>query len=322
MEFQVLVKDSDARNQLHSHKMNEERAVLLKFILAIGLYPQYAVEDAHNSHQQAKEQFAHVSTKPFTILHPNSVLGQTPECLQIQKDGDGFSCDRQLIFFGLLLETTKPFLCNTTRIPALFLLIFVRNVSFYNLIKLIFPIFQKKLRLSKLFYFQITYTSDKSVSLDGFLEYTFRSSDILEKVMNKALDLRRQITDAVNDKLSALDIHHLTKSIRKRLIDYAHLRFEFTVRRFVHVSKIIQTGIFGLDGQPISQIETDDDGMQFEVEPTFDFDELNEPTEEDEATEEVPAKKMKLFYCDICRKELSFGSNVEILRHKTSHSNN
>lgn len=125
----MLVKDSDARDQLHSHKMNEERAVLLKFITAIGLYPHFAVEDAHNNHQQAKEQYAHVATKPFTILHPNSVLGQMPECLAIQKDTDGFSCDHQLIFFGLLLETTKPFLCNSTRIPALFLLIFARNVS-------------------------------------------------------------------------------------------------------------------------------------------------------------------------------------------------
>lgn len=87
------------------------------------------MEDAHNNHQPVKEQFAHVSTKPFVILHPNSVLGQAPECLDISKDQDGFSCDHQLIFFGLLLETTKPFLCNTSRVPALFLLIFSRNVG-------------------------------------------------------------------------------------------------------------------------------------------------------------------------------------------------
>lgn len=126
----MLVKDSDAQNQLYSHRMNEERSVLLKFIIAIGLYPNYAVEDAHNNHQQNKEQYAHVSTKPFTILHPTSVLGQNPECLSIQKDSDGFSCDHQLIFFGLFLETTKPFLCNTTRVPAVFLIIFARNVKF------------------------------------------------------------------------------------------------------------------------------------------------------------------------------------------------
>lgn len=103
LEFQVLVNDKDAKSQLDSHKLNEDRAVLLKFILSIGLYNQYSVEDPHNNHQPAKEQFAHTPTKPFTILHPNSTLGQAPEAMSIQKDSEGFSCDHQLIFFGLIL---------------------------------------------------------------------------------------------------------------------------------------------------------------------------------------------------------------------------
>jgi hypothetical protein len=63
------------------------------------------------------------------VLHPNSALGQIPESLDIPKDEQGSSPSHQLIYYGLLLETTKPFLCNSARIPALFLLIAARNVN-------------------------------------------------------------------------------------------------------------------------------------------------------------------------------------------------
>ena len=129
VEFEVLIDDTSAQEQLATHKMNEERAIITRFIIAIGLYPQYAIEDAHNNHSDSKEQFAHAANKPFAILHPNSVLGQQPECLSITKDDEGYSSQHQLIFYGLLLETQKPFLCNTTRVPALYLFAFARNVS-------------------------------------------------------------------------------------------------------------------------------------------------------------------------------------------------
>lgn len=44
LEFQVLINDSDAKSQLHSHKLNEERAIMLKFIVAIGLYSMIPLE--------------------------------------------------------------------------------------------------------------------------------------------------------------------------------------------------------------------------------------------------------------------------------------
>lgn len=129
LEFQVLVNDAEVTEQLRTHKLNHERALLLQLVVAVGLYPQLAVEDVHNNHRAGVEQFAHAVQKPFTILHPNSALGQAPEALEVQKDKRGFSTAHSLIFYGLLLETTKPFLCNSARVPALMLVLFARNVS-------------------------------------------------------------------------------------------------------------------------------------------------------------------------------------------------
>ncbi|KAI6187741.1 hypothetical protein M3Y98_00277500 [Aphelenchoides besseyi] len=215
LEFQVLVDDTDAQSQYQTHKWNEERATIVKFILAVGLYPQYAIEDLHNNHQDKKEQFCHVATKPFSILHPNSVLGQQPGCLEITKDSDGFSNQHQLIFYGLLLETAKPFLCNTTRIPAFFILIFARN---------------------------ITKTSTKIIRIDGYGEFIFKTSDHLEEVLNQALTIRNIMSNALYEKLSGEDVADQTREFRRRLVKFSHLTIEFS-------------GVFDMDGTSLEQFE-------------------------------------------------------------------
>lgn len=73
--------------------------------------------------------FAHTTSKPFVVVHPNSSLGQLPESLQEEGNNKNYLPYRQIIFYGLLLETTKSYLCNSCRIPALFLLFSARNVS-------------------------------------------------------------------------------------------------------------------------------------------------------------------------------------------------
>lgn len=132
----MLVDDNEVKEQLRSHKLNHDRSIILQLIVAVGLYPQFAVEDAHNNHRHGSEQFTHAPSKPFTILHPNSTLGQNPEVLNVEKDSNGYSAGHSLIFFGLLLETIKPFLCNVSKTPSLFLPIFARNVSLLITVKL------------------------------------------------------------------------------------------------------------------------------------------------------------------------------------------
>lgn len=79
--------------------------------------------------QSLNEQLFHTKTKGFVGLHPQSYFGSHPECLQLQDSDievppDGYyskrplSCKHQLLCFLTLLETTKPFLLNTIRMPT------------------------------------------------------------------------------------------------------------------------------------------------------------------------------------------------------------
>jgi hypothetical protein len=66
----------EVSKELSSHKLNETTAILLKMIVAIGIYPQFAVEDPHNNH------------RVYTSL---SILGMH----KLHKS-DNFQCDTSL----------------------------------------------------------------------------------------------------------------------------------------------------------------------------------------------------------------------------------
>ncbi|KAI6241718.1 hypothetical protein M3Y99_00334200 [Aphelenchoides fujianensis] len=285
LEFQVLVDDADAQLQYHSHKWNEERATVVKLILAVGLYPQYAIEDPHNNHRDGKEQFAHCATKPFSILHPNSVLGQAPQCLEIPKDDEGFSSQHQLIFYGLLLETAKPFLCNTSRIPAFFMLVFARN---------------------------ITKITPKTVRIDGYGELTYRDEDQLEQVLNQALTIRTVMTAALADKMAGEEIGDQIRELRRRLMKFSHSTADYSMRRCLHPPRVIEGGVFDIDGSSIEQF------AEASIAPELNAD--GEPEGEPLALPDEKDSGSKVFFCEVCNKELRFESNVEILRHKSSHA--
>ncbi|KAF0991172.1 hypothetical protein HZS_5815 [Henneguya salminicola] len=95
--------------------------ILWTFGISLGLYPQFAIPDDTNAFRKDSEQFFHTKDKQFLSLHPNSMFGLHPECLK-----DKLSTGKQpwvLVYVGLL-ETTKPYLLNCTKvaaIPTLFL---------------------------------------------------------------------------------------------------------------------------------------------------------------------------------------------------------
>src|SRR5689334_17767601 len=99
--------------------LTHSTTVLVKFVLASGLYPQFGILDAHNNYRHGSDQMLHTRTKPFTVLHPNSGFGQEPEPLQIRQDADGTSRQHQLVFYGMLLETQKAYVVNSVRVPAM-----------------------------------------------------------------------------------------------------------------------------------------------------------------------------------------------------------
>ncbi|XP_026741114.1 probable ATP-dependent RNA helicase DHX34 isoform X1 [Trichoplusia ni] len=104
--------------------------IMLKVVLCRALYPQVAVADEFNHHKSAAEQLYHTWSKPFVFLHPTSYFGKNPRVLQlteadIQTDKPpGYdsklplSSKHQILCYLSLLETTKPYIVNSMRMPA------------------------------------------------------------------------------------------------------------------------------------------------------------------------------------------------------------
>uniref|UniRef100_A0A914C233 Helicase C-terminal domain-containing protein n=1 Tax=Acrobeloides nanus TaxID=290746 RepID=A0A914C233_9BILA len=288
LEFALMKNRDEVSKELSSHKLNETTAILLKMIVAIGIYPQFAVEDPHNNHRIGTDQFAHTFNKPFVVLHPNSALGQMPEALDIPVDDQGQSHLHQLVYFGLLLETTKPFLCNSARIPALFLLIAARN---------------------------ITCKDPQTLSCDGFIEFRFSRVDYCTEVLDKVSEIRRQFIHCVERKLRGDD--YRSRELERSIVKFAKSEIPFSIKRNVNPPKFMDNGIFMENGEEYT-------GASFFQ--AKDFFNTNEPTEEDQMVDEeldekkVDEKKLgKKYFCEHCKVDLYFPSNIEILKHKKSH---
>nr|XP_014718516.2 probable ATP-dependent RNA helicase DHX34 isoform X1 [Equus asinus]XP_014718517.2 probable ATP-dependent RNA helicase DHX34 isoform X1 [Equus asinus]XP_044615936.1 probable ATP-dependent RNA helicase DHX34 isoform X1 [Equus asinus]XP_044615937.1 probable ATP-dependent RNA helicase DHX34 isoform X1 [Equus asinus]XP_044615938.1 probable ATP-dependent RNA helicase DHX34 isoform X1 [Equus asinus] len=121
--------------------LSREQLALLKLVLARGLYPQLAAPDPFNSGRKDSDQIFHTQAKQGAVLHPTCVFASSPEVLHTREpearggegsrdDKDKMSSRHQLLAFVSLLETTKPYLVNCVRVPALqSLLLFSRSLD-------------------------------------------------------------------------------------------------------------------------------------------------------------------------------------------------
>eukprot|EP00092_Neocalanus_flemingeri_P025076 GFUD01027192.1.p1 GENE.GFUD01027192.1~~GFUD01027192.1.p1 ORF type:complete len:1156 (+),score=356.79 GFUD01027192.1:283-3750(+) len=130
VDFRMRNDSSRVRQLLDSSKaVSYKDLTMLKLILTSGLYPQLAIADEFNSYKSGQDQLFHTRVKPFNVLHPNSIYSAQPDVLQL--DGldivtvPGFtakhpaSSKHQLLVYISLLETTKPYLTASLRMPAL-----------------------------------------------------------------------------------------------------------------------------------------------------------------------------------------------------------
>ncbi|XP_061379592.1 probable ATP-dependent RNA helicase DHX34 [Danaus plexippus] len=100
--------------------------VMLKIVLCRALYPQIAIADEFNYCKT--EQLYHTWSKPSVFLHPTSYFGRYPKALQLTETdiqtAPGYksklplSNKHQLLCYLSLLETTKPYIVNSMRMPA------------------------------------------------------------------------------------------------------------------------------------------------------------------------------------------------------------
>lgn len=134
-DLDKLQAGSAARRSFTLREIN-----LLKIILCSGLYPNLALPDEGNTCKRDSEQLFHSQSKQFLLVHPTSVFVTRPDLLQpaeapsqhasSSKSQTQHSSNHQLLAFVSLLETNKPYLVNSMRVPALqTLLLFAQSLD-------------------------------------------------------------------------------------------------------------------------------------------------------------------------------------------------
>lgn len=186
--------------------MSYATVFVLKTIIASGLYPQFGILDQHNSYRPGADQMLHTRMKPFIVLHPNSCLGQDPEVLRIETDAMGNSSLHQLIFYGLLLETTKPYVVNSLRVPALHTsLMCCRSID--------------------------TNRDCSKIVCDGWIEFVTQNSAMAQMLLFEAVSLRQTLSECLQRKLDG-DSYH-SESLGEKILKYLQLEMVYTMKRLL-----------------------------------------------------------------------------------------
>ncbi|KAF4533012.1 hypothetical protein B566_EDAN000703 [Ephemera danica] len=160
VEFRLGNDAAQLKDLLSGSAANSYRdLMMLKVIACSGLYPQIAIADEFNHCKSAPEQMFHTRSKPYTTLHPMSYFATHPTELHLQESElvypPGFSTRQavsskhQLLTYLSLLETTKPYLMGTMRMPAVQTLLLLcrtidTNINFTRIVcdgwlQLLFP---------------------------------------------------------------------------------------------------------------------------------------------------------------------------------------
>ena len=252
LEFSLAVDAKALQRELAAHKLNSTVAAVVKMVLAAGLYPQYAAVEPTNNFRTGHDQFAHTLAKPFVVLHPNSSLGQVPEALRLDLEKGGRSAFHQLVYYGLLLETTKPYLCNSSRIPFTFLLVTARNVRYT--IPYTIPVVYIVVRV------QVTAVNENALSCDGFVELTFDTEHACTKVLRKAVDIREQLLHSIDKKLK-MDDYGSYRELEKAIVRFSQYDYPFSVRRMIDPPKGLRCGIFDGEGGDHTMVRKEDEPM-------------------------------------------------------------
>ena len=225
IDFRLKNDSSRVRQLLESsHAVSYTDVMMLKLIMASGLYPQLAIADEFNNYKGGSDQLFHTRVKPFNVLHPNSFFAAHPEVLQI--DGldivnmPGFttkhpaSSKHQLLVYLSLLETTKPYLTASLRMPALpSLLLFSHNLD--------------------------TNTAMDRVVCDSWIEIKFAQNIDGQKQILTAVRLRAYWDQLLKMKLSDSEEYQVEnqKVIEKKLslglIEFVHNDTVFGMKRLL-----------------------------------------------------------------------------------------
>lgn len=115
---------------LESSANSYKELMMLKIVLASGLYPQIAIEDEHNTSKTVSEKLYHTKNKNYVFLRPMSIFALYPDILDLHNDDieippPGYFSKRpiskkhQILVYQSILKTKKIYLVNVMRMPGL-----------------------------------------------------------------------------------------------------------------------------------------------------------------------------------------------------------
>lgn len=222
LEFSMKHTDAELRQSLQHYSLRSGGTNLLKCIICSGLYPRYGVLDQHNSYRIGADVIVHSKPMPFVQLHPNSTLGQEPEILGHQLGGAAMdeSPLHQLIFYTTLLETNKPFLINSLRVPALHSVLLVARSIHTNV-------------------------DCSRLVVDRWLDIRSTDAASMQLLLFTCVKIRRMLAESLARKLAG-DLFS-SSDILKHVLDYYHTEIAFSVKQ---LHKIDLGSIFVGPGSP------------------------------------------------------------------------
>lgn len=199
---------------------------MLKLILCSGLYPQFACADEFNYCKSTNEQLFHTKAKPYVALHPMSFFGNHPQVLQLEEQDvtsiPGFrsktpvSSKHQLLTYLSLLETTKPYLVNTLRMPAAqTLLLFAQEID--------------------------TNATFSIIVCDAWLSLEFPVPDTGQTLLMKSTKLRHKwefllnkiLQDSESINNDTFNINEVEHELTHELIEYMHTTVPYVIKRLL-----------------------------------------------------------------------------------------
>lgn len=351
IEFK-LGRSGSILGDISNKEMSLEDHILYVLGISLGLYPQFAIPDDNNPHRKDSEQFFHTKDKQFLCLHPNSFFGLYPQLLR-----DRLFAGKQpymLVYVGLL-ETIKPYLLNSTKVPAVPTLLLTAELDTDS-------------RCSK-------------IVADGWLEMKFdRAQDALALICS-AVSIRNSFYELMEFYLSQdseFDQDQkqmLIDQFRSQIVSFFHREIECSLKYIVNADRQL---MYSKNAGNVSDIPADfllmlGEDLEskfnpkkggFNITPYLTYgclidkrrdildqpylkthftcpscnihmictpgkqiahassckQEMTVPEDTKEEPEEKEDKKPKVAYkCNICNEEL-YLSMTEILRHKNSHN--
>jgi hypothetical protein len=138
LEFRIKHKPEMILAESDVTMLSVKQLTVMKLIMCSGMYPNIAIPDEANYSRPPLEQVFHTKSKRlrvynlrFVRLLPNSVFTYNPELLQGEErepaSGIGTALENlhakrtqtECLFYVELLETTKPYLLNPTKVSLL-----------------------------------------------------------------------------------------------------------------------------------------------------------------------------------------------------------